>query len=115
MRITMLTVGTLGDVQPFVALGLGLRRAGHTVRLATHAVFQEFVLQNGLDFAPIAGDPQACLRGEIGQALQESSRNLVRLTSFDPAFFDEVARGMDDCWRACQDADAVVYAPPALA
>jgi UDP:flavonoid glycosyltransferase YjiC (YdhE family) len=31
MRITVLTLGTRGDVQPYVALGLGLQRAGHQV------------------------------------------------------------------------------------
>ena len=29
MRITILTVGTRGDVQPYIALGLGLQAAGH--------------------------------------------------------------------------------------
>ena len=35
MRIAIQTLGTRGDVQPYVALGLGLRRAGHDVVLAT--------------------------------------------------------------------------------
>ncbi len=29
MQITILTVGSRGDVQPFIALGLGLQQAGH--------------------------------------------------------------------------------------
>ena len=32
-----LTIGTRGDVQPFIALGRGLQLAGHDVTLATHA------------------------------------------------------------------------------
>ncbi len=31
MKIFMLTVGTRGDVQPFVALGKGLQAASHEV------------------------------------------------------------------------------------
>ena len=34
MHITLLTYGSRGDVQPFLALALGLQKAGHTVRLA---------------------------------------------------------------------------------
>ena len=50
-------VGSRGDVQPFVALGNELQRHGHRVRLATHAVFDKFVRDSGLDFYPIGGDP----------------------------------------------------------
>lgn len=47
----------VGDVQPFIALGLELQTRGHRVRIATHGVFREFVLQHGLEFFNIGGDP----------------------------------------------------------
>jgi len=31
MNITILTIGSRGDVQPFVALGVGLKEAGHRI------------------------------------------------------------------------------------
>ena len=34
MHITLLTYGSRGDFQPFLALALGLQKAGHAVRLA---------------------------------------------------------------------------------
>ena len=40
MHITILTIGSRGDVQPYMALGVGLQNAGHRVRLATHAEFE---------------------------------------------------------------------------
>jgi sterol 3beta-glucosyltransferase len=43
MRVVILTVGSRGDVQPYVALGGGLRRAGHAVTLATHREFESFI------------------------------------------------------------------------
>ncbi|MGB7417232.1 MAG: glycosyltransferase [Thermosynechococcaceae cyanobacterium] len=33
MHITILAIGSRGDVQPFVALGVGLKQAGYQVRL----------------------------------------------------------------------------------
>ena len=36
MRITIIAPGSQGDVQPYVALGNGLKKAGHTVRLVTN-------------------------------------------------------------------------------
>ncbi|MFN2214155.1 MAG: glycosyltransferase, partial [Anaerolineales bacterium] len=35
MKITIATVGTRGDVQPYIALGLGLQADGHQVQIAT--------------------------------------------------------------------------------
>ena len=57
LNIVIQVVGSRGDVQPFVALGTELRKYGHRVRLATHGTFEQFVLQAGLEFYPIGGDP----------------------------------------------------------
>jgi sterol 3beta-glucosyltransferase len=50
MKITILTIGSRGDVQPFIALAKGLQHAGHSVVIATHEEFRNFVTENGLDF-----------------------------------------------------------------
>lgn len=57
-QIAMLIVGTRGDVQPFVAIGKHLQEHGHRVRLATHSNFKHFVLEAGLEFFPLGGDPK---------------------------------------------------------
>ncbi len=110
MRITILTVGSLGDVRPYTALGLGLKKAGHQVRLATHSPFQEFVVSHGLDFVPIEGNPQELLRGQTGQAWLESGRNPVRfIRAFLDMFRPFVKQFFADAQEVCQDADAIVY------
>jgi len=43
MKILITTYGTLGDVQPCVALRKGLMRAGHEVILGTSERFRDFV------------------------------------------------------------------------
>jgi hypothetical protein len=43
LRVVLMTIGSRGDVQPLIALGLRLRRDGHHVTIATHAEFEEFV------------------------------------------------------------------------
>jgi hypothetical protein len=58
MTILLLVVGTRGDVQPFAELGLRLKADGHRVRLATHATFRSYVIEKGLEFYPLAGDPK---------------------------------------------------------
>jgi len=53
MQITILAVGSRSDVQPYVALGLGLQRAGHEVRLVAADFFKAFIESRGLDFFPV--------------------------------------------------------------
>jgi sterol 3beta-glucosyltransferase len=43
MRICLITIGSRGDVQPFIALSLGLMGRGHDVTLAVQENFQDFV------------------------------------------------------------------------
>ena len=53
LAIAMLVCGTRGDVQPFLALALGLQKDGHRVRLATHAIFKDYVESYGVEFFPM--------------------------------------------------------------
>ena len=54
LTVTILAVGTRGDIQPFVLLGERLRGDGHRVRLATHACYRTFVKESsGLEFYPL--------------------------------------------------------------
>ena len=43
LHFTFLTIGTRGDVQPYIALAKGLLKDGHRVRIATHGEFQEWI------------------------------------------------------------------------
>jgi UDP:flavonoid glycosyltransferase YjiC (YdhE family) len=53
MRVFLLTLGTRGDLELFLALGGELRRRGHTVVLGTSRFFADRVEAAGLGFAPI--------------------------------------------------------------
>ncbi len=56
MRITLLIAGTRGDVQPAIALGVGLKKAGYEVRLVTFEAFRELAFEHDLDYRPIRLD-----------------------------------------------------------
>ena len=75
MHITILTIGSRGDVQPFIALGLGLKQAGHQVRLATHSNSKSLIDSYGLNFSPIEGDFQDTMLAESGQKMLDAGGN----------------------------------------
>jgi UDP:flavonoid glycosyltransferase YjiC (YdhE family) len=53
MRIAIIAPGSRGDVEPYIALGKGLKKAGNVVRLVTHQNFEALVNSHGLEFWPI--------------------------------------------------------------
>ncbi len=109
MRVTMLAVGSRGDVQPYVALGLGLQRAGHDVVVATHVPFEGFVRGRGLGFRPLSGDPKAGVESEIGRAWLESGRNPAAFTyNFARLMRAYLEESLPDTWWACQGADLIL-------
>lgn len=57
LKIVIQIIGSRGDIQPFIALGKVLKHYGHHVRVATHPTFKGFILENGLDFFSVGGDP----------------------------------------------------------
>ena len=110
MRVVILCMGSRGDVQPHVALGEGLRRAGHEVRLATHPLFKKLVTARGLEFAPLNVNPQEMLQGEAGQAWLASGRNPLRsIRSFMVLTRPMIERALSDCWDASQGAEAIIF------
>ena len=54
--IVFTTWGSLGDLHPYLALGVELKRRGHRVRVATLAAWRDNVERAGLEFAPIRPD-----------------------------------------------------------
>lgn len=104
LRVTILTVGSRGDVQPYCALALGLQHAGYWVQIATHDNFKELVRKQGLKFAPIAGNFQEILGSEEGREFLEGKRR--KLVSED--LFQ---KQLVDSWQACQKTDVVIFAP----
>lgn len=56
--IVLATVGTDGDVYPFLELGLALRARGHRVTLATHEHFRRVAIKSGLGFVPLVSDAE---------------------------------------------------------
>jgi sterol 3beta-glucosyltransferase len=79
MQITLIALGSRGDVLPCVALGGALQGAGHEVRFATFEGFRELVAAHGLAFHPIRGDAQAMMLSGGGLALAESGQSVPRM------------------------------------
>lgn len=61
MRLTIIAPGSRGDIQPYLALGLGLKNAGHEARIVTTIDHARLVESYGVEFWPMEIDVQAAL------------------------------------------------------
>ena len=77
--ISIVTGGSRGDVQPYVALGAGLKSAGHAVRLLASANFETLVTDAGLSFHSTGEDIEALLQGEAWRKTMERGNFLAIL------------------------------------
>lgn len=109
MRLSVLTAGSRGDVEPFLALGARLRVAGHGVRLVTHREFEGVVRAAGLEFAELPGDPKATLAGPEGRALLAARNPVTLVRRLREVVGPELRGSLTAAVDACRDADAVVY------
>lgn len=106
MRIVVNTFGTRGDVQPYIALGLGLQRAGHSVLIVTHHIFADFVRQHGLEVHLLHLDPRQVL---ANQALAELGNNTVRINRWMQENFRPALRAIFQVTlEAAQGADLML-------
>ena len=57
-----LTIGSRGDVQPYIALGKALQKEGHKVTIVTHEEYKEWVTGFGIEHRTAGGDPGALMK-----------------------------------------------------
>ncbi|EPZ34845.1 UDP-glucuronosyl/UDP-glucosyltransferase domain-containing protein [Rozella allomycis CSF55] len=93
MHITCLTIGTRGDVQPFIAL------------------CKQWIESHGIEFASIGGNPAELISlcVENGMFTVKFFREGVR------KFRDWVDELLVSAWEACQGTDAIIESPTAMA
>jgi sterol 3beta-glucosyltransferase len=105
MRITILTYGSRGDVQPFLPLSARLMQEGHSVKLAAPFRFKPIVEEHGIDFVPLAGDPE-----DLSRRLNDAGHNFIRMVH---ELMDHAIEIGADVWRqteeACKDADLIIH------
>lgn len=113
-KVTIITLGTRGDVQPYVALGIGLRQAGHDVTVATGGEFGTLVSGHGLRLASLPADFLALMQSAEGKAAVGGDP-LRALRVFRHTVLPSLRRVLDGAWAASRDAAAIIYHPKALA
>lgn len=112
MNITILTVGSRGDIQPYIALGVGLKNAGYQVTVCTAKNYESFVRDNQLTYGFMDADFLEMLNMPEFRDGLNVGRSPLKLMRKINAMQKQI---MTDAWHASQGADAIIYHPKAMA
>jgi sterol 3beta-glucosyltransferase len=107
VKICILTIGTRGDVQPYIALGLRLKAAGHEVTISTLDEFKPLVHQYNLLHDSLRGDFLKAARSAVGQ----KGTNPLRLIR---QYVEMAKDTLADEWASVQKAEALIYSRAAI-
>lgn len=107
MKIIVATIGSRGDVQPYINLCQGLQAAGHHVTLATNPTLCPLASAHGINSAPV-GPPVDM--GEVGARLMAQSFNnmwigMIRVMQLGARLVEEA---FPEVLKLCQGADLVI-------
>jgi sterol 3beta-glucosyltransferase len=110
MNILISTFGVRGDVQPYLALAVGLQRAGHRVTLATSQNFSAWIESYGVHTHPTSFNFQEAMQKPEVQAVVQG-KNLPRQLRLLRDAMSQSPAAQDSAWAAIQDADLVIQSP----
>jgi UDP:flavonoid glycosyltransferase YjiC (YdhE family) len=108
MKITLIAPGSRGDVQPYLALGSGLQRAGHTVKVLTHQNFAALVAAAGLEFHPAESDVRGIVESERMRDRIENGNFLLLLSQMAKEAEREALQFARAGLEACRGADLLL-------
>jgi len=111
-KVLLISFGSRGDVQPYIALGKALSARGAAVTLSTSKSFNDAIVMHGLTAAPNSIDVQEMMQSpEMEKALRTFRGKLQAMRIGK----ELVSRQLDETWQIVQDLrpDIIVYHPKA--
>ena len=111
LKIVCLTIGSRGDVQPYIALCKELIKEGHEAKIATHAEFEPWVRKHGIEFAVVDGNPAELMR----ICVEHGMFTVGFLREANAKFRGWLDDVCSSAWRACQGADLIIESPSTMA
>jgi vancomycin aglycone glucosyltransferase len=114
MRVLLSTIGSRGDVQPLVALGLELKALGQEVRLCVPPDFRDWIEGLGMHVMPIGPELRPTGKASPAAALPTPEQRRSMLEGTVAAQFETIAAAADGC-DLIVGATALQIAAPSIA
>ena len=105
-KIAVFTMGTRGDVQPYIYLSKGLMKAGYDVTLGTHPCWKDLVEGYGIHFEPVGPDidiekETTIIRGKAKNAMM----SLLKTMNFILKIIEGSSK---EVYKLCEGKDLII-------
>ena len=110
MNIALLTLGTRGDVQPFIALGKALKARGHSVVLDAPENFHSWIESHGLTYRSIGVDMQTFVQSPEARKVM-GGNVLAMARMWRHTIVPLTRKSLDAIWETACAAEVIVYHP----
>ncbi len=111
MHLTIVAAGSRGDVQPYIALALGLVSTGYEVQFCADPLFEQLVNSSGLHYTPVTAAPVNFMQQNLSRM-----GGPLKLTSWLERHFKPLAHQFfTDLETATRHTDAILYSTLAFA
>ncbi|CAG8590812.1 2169_t:CDS:10 [Acaulospora morrowiae] len=99
--VLFMAIGSLGDVLPFINLGVGFHLHGHNVIIAANCRFRKFIESKGLQFREMSWDMQDEWENT------DAGRRMVKYSGYtilgSPFMFKFLKQGFEKCYRDAEE------------
>jgi len=114
-RIVITTFGSSGDINPYVALGLGLRSRGHDIVFAVEDGFREVVASAGFSVHHLTGDAMSALGPHLDELLGKTNPLKSMHVLVEDYLVPTLRPRIRDLLAACEGADLLVASASQIA
>jgi sterol 3beta-glucosyltransferase len=120
LKILIISLGSRGDVQPYVALGIGLQAAGHDVAFCTSASFESFIVERGLAYHYMNDDFVELIRSDTGRKVIDDINGLAGTAKATAKLFKRIKpmfrSALADSWETAKavEPDALIFGSKGL-
>lgn len=104
MRLTMISIGSTGDVRPYILLGRELQARGHQITIAAFEPFEDLVRKAGMNFAPLSGSVEKFM----GEVMKPGVNGFTFLKHVQQGLGESISELLIDMQKACEDAQGVI-------
>ena len=104
MRINLLIFGTRGAIQPALALGVGLKRAGFEVQLVSFEEFRSLAGMYDVNFVPLNANIQEFLNPDAGKKVFTGTNFFELMKLFQNIY----ALLLTNLWQVSQGCDLLI-------
>jgi UDP:flavonoid glycosyltransferase YjiC (YdhE family) len=105
-NIVIFTMGTRGDIQPYIYLAQALVKEGHSVTIGTHPCWNKLVTSTIIQFTPIG--PDIDIEYEAAVIRSRTKNPMFSMLKTMKFVFNIIEKSSKDIYETCKNKDLVI-------